>query len=53
MLPAARTIFGYLSGLSSPSVIDIITTPRALAQVEQRGADKVADILDHNERMLS
>ena len=37
---------GYFSGLSSPSVTEMITTLALLAEVEQRRADQVADVLD-------
>ena len=41
-----RNITGYLSGLSSPSVTESATTFSALAQVVDRRADEVADVLD-------
>ena len=40
---------GYFSGLSSPSVTEMTTTLRCLAEVEQRRADQVADVLDEQE----
>ena len=39
---------GYFSGLSSPSVTEMTTTLARLAQVEQRRADQVADVLDEH-----
>ena len=41
---------GYFSGLSSPSVTEMTTTLRVLAEVEQGRADEVADVLDEHAR---
>jgi hydrogenase expression/formation protein HypE len=42
---AARNMCGYLSGLSSPSVVEAMTTRAPLAEIEQRRADQVAHVL--------
>ena len=41
---------GYFSGLSSPSVTEIDHHLAALAEVEERRADQVADVLDEQQR---
>ena len=47
---AAANMCGYFSGLSSPSVTEMTTTLRVLADVEERRADQVADVLDEQQR---
>ena len=49
MRSAARNMCGYFSGLSSPSVTERITDLGALAEIEQRRADEIADVLDHDD----
>jgi hypothetical protein len=41
-----RNISGYLIGLSSPSATDSATTLTWLAEVVNRRADEIADVLD-------
>ena len=49
---ATANMCGYFSGLSSPSVTEITTTLAVLADVEQRRADQVADVLHEQQRAL-
>src|SRR5712664_2802201 len=46
----ARNMWGYFSGLSSPSVTEAITTLGPSPRSKERGAHQVADVLDEEQR---